>query len=86
MLEKAAKFLENCNPDETIVVYHKGCGDGIAACAILGKFFKKTKDGVPKKFIAIGYDEDFAMFVKKILNMNIRNVIFADLSDRKSVV
>ncbi len=80
MLEKAANFLKNCNPDETIVVYHKGCGDGIAASAILGKFFKKTKGGVPKKFLAIGYDEDFAMFVKKILSQSIKNVIFADLS------
>lgn len=80
MLDKAADFLKSCNPEETIVVYHKGCGDGIAASAILGRFFKKTKGAGPKKFIAISYDEDFAMFVKKILAQNIKNVIFADLS------
>ena len=79
MLQKAAEFIKQCKPEETIVVYHKGCGDGIAAAAILGKFFSKS-NGLPKRFIALGYEEDFEYFVKKILAIRAKNVVFADLS------
>jgi single-stranded DNA-specific DHH superfamily exonuclease len=80
LLEKAAEFLKDCKPEETIVIYHKGCGDGICASAILGKYFKKTHQTTPKKFFVLGYEEDFKKFTDKILKLDIKNVIFADLS------
>jgi len=80
MLDKAARFLKDCKPEETLVVYHKGCGDGIAAAAILGKLFRKLTTGAVKRFVALGYEEDFETFIKKMLALNAKNIIFADLS------
>ncbi len=62
LLEKAAEFLKDCEPEETIVIYHKGCGDGICASAILGKYFKKVYQKIPKKFFVLGYEENFGEF------------------------
>ncbi|MEK6807862.1 MAG: DHHA1 domain-containing protein [Nanoarchaeota archaeon] len=80
MLQKAADFLRHCNPEETAIVYHKGCGDGICAAAILGKFFQKTKQAIPRKFLSLGYDEHLEDFAKKLLLLDVTTLIFTDLS------
>jgi len=51
MLNEAADFIRNCKPKNTAVVYHRGCGDGISAAAILIKTFEKYFGERPAKII-----------------------------------
>lgn len=55
MLKSAAEFIKQCEPSETTIVYHGGCGDGITAAAILLRTFKKHFGAMPKsKFASPG--------------------------------
>ncbi len=77
MLSKAAGFIRNCRPAETAVVYHKACGDGICATAIVARTFKKLTNALPK-IMPYAYDEDFRKLVLTVKKYKF--VIFLDLS------
>ncbi|MEM2874073.1 MAG: DHHA1 domain-containing protein [Candidatus Nanoarchaeia archaeon] len=73
MLNKAALFIKESSPKETIVVYHGGCGDGIAAAAILLKVFLKLFHEAPRaKFASPSVITKLALHQK--------NIIFVDLA------
>jgi single-stranded DNA-specific DHH superfamily exonuclease len=73
MLNLAADFIKHCNPKETTVVYHGGCGDGLAAAAILLRTFQKLFGEMPKaKFASPG--------VVAKLNLHSKTIIFVDLA------
>jgi single-stranded DNA-specific DHH superfamily exonuclease len=73
MLDKAADFIKHSDPKETVVVYHGGCGDGIAAAAIMLKTFQKLFGEMPKvKFASPG--------VVAKLNLHSNTIIFVDLA------
>ena len=51
MLNEGADFIKNCKPKKTAVVYHRGCGDGISAAAVLIKTFERHFNERPAKII-----------------------------------
>jgi single-stranded DNA-specific DHH superfamily exonuclease len=70
-LTKAADFIKNCDPKQTTIVYHGGCGDGLASAAILLKTFQKLFEELPKtKFASPG--------VVAKLNIHSKYIIFVD--------
>jgi len=73
MLNLAADFIKHCTPSETTIVYHGGCGDGLAAAAILLKTFQKLFGEIPKtKFASPG--------VVAKLNIHSKYIIFVDVA------
>jgi len=51
MLDKAIEFIKSCKPESTAIVYHTGCGDGIASAAILTRTFVKHFGKAPRDVI-----------------------------------
>jgi single-stranded DNA-specific DHH superfamily exonuclease len=72
-LTKAADFIKESKPEETVVVYHGGCGDGLAAAAILQRTFFKLFGSMPKAKFA-------SPSVVSKLNLHNKTIIFADLA------
>ncbi|MBI4095240.1 MAG: DHH family phosphoesterase [DPANN group archaeon] len=77
MLAAAADFIRKCRPEKTVIVYHKTCGDGICATAVIARTFKKLTNKFPK-IIPYAYDEDFGKLTAEIKKYG--SVIFLDLS------
>jgi single-stranded DNA-specific DHH superfamily exonuclease len=68
MLDKAAEFIKNCDPKETTIVYHGGCGDGLAAAAIMLKAFQRVHGEMPKaKFASPGNVHKVSLYSKYII-------------------
>ena len=78
LLKKAAQFLKQAGPASTAIVYHKACGDGIAAAAIVARTIKKYSGTHPKKIIAYAYNEDFKKLSKELSKFKF--AIFVDLA------
>src|SRR3989344_3751174 len=78
LLKRAAQFLKQAGPASTAIVYHKACGDGIAAAAIVARTIKKYSGIHPKKIIAYAYNEDFKKLSKELSKY--KSVIFVDLA------
>ncbi len=77
LLSKAAQFLKQAEPVSTAVVYHKACGDGIAAAAIVARTFQKLAGKLPK-IIAYAYNEDFKKL--SMVLSKYKFAIFVDLA------
>ncbi|HKZ49783.1 MAG TPA: DHHA1 domain-containing protein [Candidatus Nanoarchaeia archaeon] len=72
MLDKAAEFIKQCDPKDTTIVYHGGCGDGITAGAILLRTFQKYFGEMPKAKFA-------SPSTLSSLSLHSKYVIFTDL-------
>ncbi len=81
LLKAAAQFLKQAEPASTAIVYHKSCGDGIAAAAIVARTFLKIFGKQPK-ILAHAYSEDFRKLIDSIKKY--KSVIFLDLSIDKN--
>ena len=72
MLDKAAEFIKDCDPKDTTIVYHVGCGDGISAAVILAKTFERYFGDRPK--LTYGNPNYLST-----LRINTSRVIFVDI-------
>ncbi|MBI2040972.1 MAG: DHH family phosphoesterase [DPANN group archaeon] len=77
MLKQAAEFIKECKPASIAIVYHKACGDGIAAAAIVARTIEKLKGKLPK-IISYAYNEDFKKLSKELSKYKF--AIFVDLA------
>ncbi len=77
MLKQAADFVSKCRPAETVIIYHKSCGDGICAAAILARAIGKISGGLPT-IESYTYSESFAKLAEKI--QKFKKIIFIDLA------
>ncbi|MGC8884924.1 MAG: DHHA1 domain-containing protein [Candidatus Nanoarchaeia archaeon] len=77
LLENAAKWIKESRPESTVILYHAGCGDGIASAAILLKTYLELFGERPK-VIEASPNRLNKINVNKI-NVH-KYIIFADIS------
>jgi len=73
MLLRAAEWIKNSKPEETVIVYHAGCGDGIASAALLLRTYQSIFGELPKTIAASP---------NRLSKFNIKSnyIIFADIA------